>query len=156
MKVGKLKDKKVYYAQAQKARVIGFEEVVRDISEMSSLTTGDVRNAIDRIAYYLKRELTAGNVVQLGQIGTFSLTAYGRCLTDPTEVDALSVRKPKIKVHINKYLRGAIDAYSVSVYNPYRRKDEGGGSGATLPGGSGGAQGGSTEGGGSRDPESSL
>lgn len=156
MKMGKYKDQKVYYAQAQKSRLIDFDEVVRDISEMSSLTTGDVRNAIDRIAYYLKRELTAGNVVQLGQIGTFSLTAYGRCLTDPTQIDAHSVRKPKIRVHINKYLRGAINEYSVSVHNPYRRKDESAGSGSTLPGGSGGTQGGSAGREGGSDPESSL
>lgn len=71
MKIGKHKGKTMYYAQVDKPRVIEYEDVIKDIAEMSSLTTGDVRNAIDRLAYYLQRELTEGNTVKLGQIGTF-------------------------------------------------------------------------------------
>ena len=85
MKVGKHAGKTMYYAEAQKSKVIDFEEVIRDVAEMSSLTTGDVRNAVDRLAYYLKRELAEGNTVRLGQIGTFRLYV-GRSLYNPASL----------------------------------------------------------------------
>ncbi|MDO4692769.1 MAG: histidinol phosphate aminotransferase [Porphyromonadaceae bacterium] len=153
MPFGKYKGQTMYYAHANKGRTISFEEVVQDISEMSSLTTGDVRNAIDRIAYYLRRELMAGNTVQLGQIGTFQILANGRYVTDPSLVDATTVKRPKLKIIANNYLRSAVDGYRVMVDNPYKKKGQPAPP-STIPGGSG--SGGTSEGSNSGLPEAGL
>lgn len=122
MPIGKHKGKKVYYAEAHRPRVINFEEVISDISEMSSLTTGDVRNAIDRIAYYLRRELSAGNTIQLGQIGTFKLSVGSKYHEKPTEVSADTLKRPKLRIIPNSYLKSSANLLKVNVDNPYRRK----------------------------------
>ena len=122
MKVGKHAGKTMYYAEAQKSKVIDFEEVIRDVAEMSSLTTGDVRNAVDRLAYYLKRELTEGNTVRLGQIGTFRLYAPGRFMEHPEEVNAMTIKGAKIQFIQNRHLREASSLIKVAVDNPYLTK----------------------------------
>ncbi|KGN71937.1 HU family DNA-binding protein [Porphyromonas sp. COT-239 OH1446] len=154
MPIGKHKGKTMYYAEANRGRVINFEEVVADISEMSSLTTGDVRNAIDRIAYYLKRELVAGNTIRLGQIETFKLVARGAYKEDPIEVDADTVKKPRLRIIANGYLRSAANQFRVNVDNPYRRDKQ---KPQTPPSSSpGGTEGQSSGGGSSEHPNLGL
>ncbi|WP_314080230.1 HU family DNA-binding protein [Hoylesella pleuritidis] len=104
MKIGPKKGKTMYFAKADKPRIITFEEVIKDIAEMSSLTTGDVRNAIDQLAYYLHRELAEGNTVQLGQIGTFSVQAAGKQMEKEEDVTAATIKTPKIRFYLNAYL----------------------------------------------------
>lgn len=121
MKIGKDKGKTKYYAQPDKPRIITFEEVVTDIAEMSSLTTGDVRNAIDRLAYYLQRELSEGNTVQLGQIGTFRMRTSSRFVDSLEEVDASILKEPKVEFVVNSHLRAAKNNLRVQVHNPHAK-----------------------------------
>lgn len=142
--IGKHKDKVCYQAKSVPGRIIGLEEVVRDISEMSSLTTGDVRNALDRIGYYLRRELSGGNTVQLGSIGTFKLQAGGKQVLTAEEVDASTIRKPRVQIFMGSDLRGAVDQVRMVLHNPFTRtetpsgssKPSGSGSAPSTPGGS--------------------
>ncbi len=117
--IGKAKGQQVYQAKAKNIRTISLEEVVADISEMSSLTTGDVRNALDRIAYYLRRELTAGNTVQLGTIGTFRMSIAGRYVQDAKQANATSLRRPRIRLIPGRSLREAVEAVRTEVDNPF-------------------------------------
>ena len=113
MKIGKHKGKTMYYAQVDKPRVIEYEDVIKDIAEMSSLTTGDVRNAIDRLAYYLQRELTEGNTVKLGQIGTFRVAVPSKYVETEKEVNASILKKAKIQFYINRTLSAVADRFAV-------------------------------------------
>lgn len=150
-KMGKHKGQTRYYAKPTPTRKIGFEEVIRDISEMSSLTSGDVRNAIDRLSYYLRRELAAGNTVQLGQIGTFRIIAASRHVEHEEQVTTAIIKRPRILLHLTKELRSATRELQLSVHNPKAK-----GEAPQSPGGSssGGSDTGDqyTGGGGSGDP----
>lgn len=123
---GKYKGQTRYYAKPVPTRKISFEEVVVDISEMSSLTTGDVRNAIDRLAYYLRRELSAGNTVQLGQIGTFSIIATSKQVAKQEEVNASIIKRARVYLHMTASLRSAARSLQVSVNNPLVKPKEDG------------------------------
>ena len=127
MKIGPKKGKTMYFAKADKPRIITFEEVIKDIAEMSSLTTGDVRNAIDRLAYYLHRELAEGNTVQLGQIGTFSVQAAGKQMEKEEDVTAATIKTPKIRFYLNAYLHESMKSLRFSVNNPEAKQHKGGG-----------------------------
>lgn len=122
LRVGKDKGKERYYAKSDKPRVISYEDAIRDIAEMSSLTTGDVRNAIDRLAYYLQRELAEGNTVQLGQIGTFRVSAQGKYLEKAEDVNAGTIKPARIQFVLNSYLKSALYKLHYAVDNPYSRK----------------------------------
>lgn len=150
--IGKHKDKLCYQAKPVAGRIIGLEEVVRDISEMSSLTTGDVRNALDRIGYYLRRELSGGNTVQLGSIGTFKLQAGGKQQLKAEDVDASTIRKPRVQIFMGSDLRGAVDQVRLEVLNPFTRtettssKSPGAGTSPSTGGASGSSSGGTGSG----------
>ena len=120
MKIGPKKGKTMYFAKADKPRIITFEEVIKDIAEMSSLTTGDVRNAIDRLAYYLHRELAEGNTVQLGQ-------AAGKQMEKEEDVTAATIKTPKIRFYLNAYLHESMKSLRFSVNNPKAKQHKGGG-----------------------------
>ncbi len=124
MKIGKHKGKTMFYAQVDKPKVIEYEDVIKDIAEMSSLTTGDVRNAIDRLAYYLQRELTEGNTVKLGQIGTFRVAVPSRYVETEKEVNASILKKAKIQFYINRTLSSVAQNIRFAVYRGNQKVDE--------------------------------
>lgn len=96
MKIGKGKEKAKYYAQPGKARIITFEKIAQDIAEMSSLTTGGIRNAIDRLAYYIERELSKCNTVQLEQMGTFKVRTASLLVNTLEKVEASILKRLKV------------------------------------------------------------
>ena len=124
MKIGKHKGKTMYFAQVDKPKVIEYEDVIKDIAEMSSLTTGDVRNAIDRLAYYLQRELTEGNTVKLGQIGTFRVAVPSKFVEKEKEVNASILKKAKIQFYINRTLSSVAENIRFAVYRGNQKVDE--------------------------------
>lgn len=139
LRIGKDKGKERYFAKPDKPRVVSYEDAIRDIAEMSSLTTGDVRNAIDRLAYYLQRELSEGNTVQLGQIGTFRVSAQGKYIEHAQDVHAGTIKPARIQFVLNNYLKSALGKLRYTVDNPFTRKtkpSEGSGSGQSGNSGS--------------------
>lgn len=143
MRIGKHKGRTMYYAQVDKPRVIEYEDVIKDIAEMSSLTTGDVRNAIDRLAYYLQRELTEGNTVKLGQIGTFRVAVPSKYVESEKEVNASILKKAKIQFYINRTLSSVAENIRFAIYREGQKVE--GGSSPSIPG-AGGEQGSSGSG----------
>ena len=154
LRIGKDKGKERYYAKSDKPRVISYEDAIRDIAEMSSLTTGDVRNAIDRLAYYLQRELAEGNTVQLGQIGTFRVSAQGKYIEKAQDVHAGTIKPARIQFVLNSYLKSALGKLRYTVDNPFTRKtkpSDGSGSGQSGNSGNSGSQSGGSDSGNSGD-----
>ena len=119
MKIGAHKGETMYYAKPEKAHIIPLEVVVQDIAEASSLTTGDVLNAIDRLAYYLRRELAEGNTVQLGRLGTFRVSVSSKYVATPQEVNASILKNPKVVYVLNDEMKLATKKLRLSVINPY-------------------------------------
>lgn len=63
-----------YYAQPAQVRNVSQQTVVTEIAEQSSLTTGDVKNALDRLQFVIKQHLLNGDSVKLDDLGTFSIS----------------------------------------------------------------------------------
>ena len=83
MKIGPKKGKTMYFAKADKPRIITFEEVIKDIAEMSSLTTGE------------KEEDVTAATIKTPKI-RFYLNAY---LHESMKSLRFSVNNPKAKQH---------------------------------------------------------
>lgn len=68
-----------YYAQAQSAGELDFEELCEAITSRSTCTETDVRASISGILYEAKRSLKAGRIVRLGDLGSLQvgLTSEG-------------------------------------------------------------------------------
>ena len=62
-----------YYAQAQSAGELDFEELCEVITSRSTCTETDVRASISGILYEAKRSLKAGRIVRLGDLGSLQI-----------------------------------------------------------------------------------
>jgi hypothetical protein len=66
-------DEKLYYAQTQATRTYSFDEICEDATDTSTLSSGDLKLATDRIVLLMVKSLRKGEVVHLGELGNFQL-----------------------------------------------------------------------------------
>jgi predicted histone-like DNA-binding protein len=71
-------DSRLYFAQSSATRVYSFEELCEDASESSTLTSGDLKIALDRIVKFLLKSLSRGEVAHLNDLGHFQLLARSK------------------------------------------------------------------------------
>lgn len=72
-KPGDDKAPKLFYAKAQAAGEITMDEMAEEISYATSLTDGDVLNAIRALIKQVNKNLAAGKIVRLENFGSFQL-----------------------------------------------------------------------------------
>lgn len=64
---------KKYYAKAQANGEITMDEIAEDISYATSLTDGDVLNALRALIQQINKNLAAGKIVRLENFGSFQI-----------------------------------------------------------------------------------
>lgn len=64
---------KLYYAKAQATGEVTIDEIAQDIAWGTSMTDGDVLNAIRGLITQLNKHLAAGKIVRLENFGSFQL-----------------------------------------------------------------------------------
>ena len=64
---------KLYYAKAQATGEVTIDEIAQDIAWATSMTDGDVLNAIRGLITQLNKHLAAGKIVRLENFGSFQL-----------------------------------------------------------------------------------
>lgn len=62
-----------FYPSIQSTGRVTLRDLVEEVSEMSSLTSADMMAAIESLLLIIPRELTKGNIVELGDFGNFWL-----------------------------------------------------------------------------------
>jgi len=85
-----------YYAAVNTKEVISFDELLREISDGSSLRSSDVKAVIDGLTSMMIKQLTSGRAVQFGELGTFSLSISSEGVEDIETVSAGQIKKSKI------------------------------------------------------------
>ena len=66
--------KRLYYPQVKLTGNVDTDVVANEIAELSSLTSGDVKNVVDNLVIVIRRHLLASESVTLDGFGTFRLT----------------------------------------------------------------------------------
>lgn len=64
---------KLYYAKAQASGEVTMDEMAEDISYATSLTDGDVLNAVRALIKQMNKHLAAGKIVRLENFGSFQV-----------------------------------------------------------------------------------
>lgn len=139
---GKHKDQTVYYAQQEMQGRMTLGAVENEIVQRTSLAKGDVRNAIASLAEVVNNALLNGLMVDLGDLGSFKIVANGKQMSSEAEVDATTIKKPRIMHYPKAEMKQHAERVAISV----RRDKEGS---STSGSGSVGTGGGGTSGGGS-------
>ncbi len=85
-----------YYASIVREQPVNLRKFAEDISEMSTMTTGDVYGVLELFMRRLHNYLEDGKIVRMGDFGSFS-PAIGSTGTDtPEGVNRTSITRLKV------------------------------------------------------------
>ena len=126
--IGPLKGKTVYYAMAKNKNYMTLDAVCQQIVDETSLSYGDVMNALITLGRLVCRGLKMGFNVDLGDLGSFRVYFPSKMTEKETDVTAASLKTPKVVFTPKAKMREAAKTAEVSVNNPARKKkkEEGG------------------------------
>ena len=96
---------KLYYATAVSAGEMTLEELCEDIAESSTVTSADVKAVLDRLGWILSKNLKAGRIVQVGELGNFRMTLGSSGVSTIEEFNTSLIRKPKVVFYPGKRLQ---------------------------------------------------
>ena len=100
-------DSKLWYAQGINAGEMSLEELCEDIAESSTLTSADVKAALDRLTWALNKNLRAGRIVKVGELGNFRMTFGSKGSENAEDFDISLIKKPKVTFYPGKKLQQA-------------------------------------------------
>ena len=110
MSKGALEDAKLYYPQVINQGRVSFDSLCDEVAEQSSLTSGDIKNCMDRLINCLVRHLKEGRSVDCGDLGSFRINIRSTGADTPDAYDAATMmRKPSIQYYLGKKLRDMQD-----------------------------------------------
>lgn len=110
MTKGALENAKLYYPQVINQGRVSFDSLCEEVAEQSSLTSGDIKNCMDRLINCLVRHLKEGRSVDCGDLGSFRINIRSTGADTPEAYDAATMmRKPSIQYYLGKKLRDMQD-----------------------------------------------
>lgn len=126
MNVGKNKGKTMYYAAQKNRQYITREMVVERIVRETSLSAGDVQNAIISLTAVLRDAMLMGASVDLADLGTFRVSVASKFVEKEEDVSAAILKKPKVVFSPRLKTRDTVERVQLSVANPKGRTQAGG------------------------------
>lgn len=94
-----------YLAVIKKVKKVPIDQVFDDIIDLSSLSKGDVKNAIDNFFFVISKYFVDGRGVDLGEYGEFQVTLQAKSVDTLEEVIVESIKKVNISYRIGTKLR---------------------------------------------------
>lgn len=73
-KIANKEGKKLYHPQVVTIGNVSLNDLAKEVAELSSLTTGDVKNTIDNLITVMTRHLQSGESASLDGLGSFTLS----------------------------------------------------------------------------------
>lgn len=73
-KIANKEGKKLYHPQVVTIGSVSLNDLSKEVAELSSLSTGDVKNTIDNLITVMTRHLQSGEGVVLDGLGSFTLS----------------------------------------------------------------------------------
>lgn len=101
---------KLFYAKAQAAGEVTMDEMAEDISYATSLTDGDVLNAIRALIKQTNRHLAAGKIVRLENFGSFQLQLQSTGADTEKKFTSANITSANIQFRPGKPIKAATRA----------------------------------------------
>ena len=114
----------MYYAVAKNSNRMTLDAVCQQIVDETSLSYGDVMNALTTLARLVCRGLKMGFSVDLGELGALRVYYPSKMVDKEIDVTAASLKTPKIVFTPKTKMREAAKTAEVSVNNPKRKKEK--------------------------------
>lgn len=99
---------KKFYAMPQQNSNIGFRELVKSISKLSTVNPPDIVAVLETLIDVIPESLKNGNIVHLGDFGSFYLTLQSTGKENSEEFTSADITGTKIRFNPGKVLKGEI------------------------------------------------
>ena len=93
---------KKYYAKMQASGEVTLDEIAEDIAYATTLTDGDVLNAIRALLKQLNKHLAAGKIVRLENFGSFQLQLHSKGADTEEEFTTANITDVKVQFRPGK------------------------------------------------------
>ena len=125
--IGKREGQTVYCAKLKTQQKLTNEMVIERIVRETSLSEGDVKNALVSLSNIVCDALKLGMSVDLAELGSFRLTVPSKMMDTPEEVTvADALKTPKITFTPKQKMRDAANAVELSIDRPKKETASGG------------------------------
>lgn len=124
LNIGKRKGQTVYFASPKSNQHLTNKMVVDRIVRETSLSAGDVSNALISLGAIVQDALLLGSSVDLADLGSFRVVVPPKMIDKEIDVTAETLKSPKIVFTPKMQMRAAAKAVELSVDNPKRKKKE--------------------------------
>ena len=106
MSAGAEPDDKLYYPVLVSNGRVSFDRLCEEVAEQSALTSGDVKNCVDRLIFNATTHLREGRGVDMGDLGSFRLALRSAGAADEASYDASTMmRAPSVVYTPGKKLK---------------------------------------------------
>lgn len=124
LNIGKRKGQTVYFASPKSNQHLTNKMVVDRIVRETSLSAGDVSNALISLGAIVRDALLLGSSVDLADLGSFRVVVPPKMMDKEIDVTAETLKSPKIVFTPKMQMRAAAKAVELSVDNLKRKKKE--------------------------------
>ncbi len=107
--------KKWYASPVQSGKVVTIKDIAKQISGRSSLTRGDLNNALDNVVDELPLFLKMGRSVQLGDFGTLRISFSSEGVENPKDFNTAMIRDVKIIFTPGKLLKEELSTLTFEI-----------------------------------------
>jgi len=101
-----------YYAEINNRYEITFEQLLGEITDMSTVSVGDTYNVMQTLIHLIKKHLQEGRNLKLGDLGSFYLTINSDGKDTMDEVDAKSIVQANIRYRPSVKLKEILNRLS--------------------------------------------
>lgn len=122
--IGKRKGQTVYYAQPVSQQHLTNKMVVDRIVRETSLSAGDVSNALISLGAIVRDALELGQSVDLADLGSFRIIVPAKMMDTEAEVTADSLKAPKIVFTPKAAMRNAAKSVELRVVKKKKGDNE--------------------------------
>ena len=132
--IGKREGQTVYFAKLKTQQKLTNQMVIERIVRETSLSEGDVKNALVSLSNIVCDALKLGMSVDLAELGSFRLTVPSKMMDSPEEVTvADALKTPKITFTPKQKMRDAANSVELSIDRSSVKASTGGGTATTNP-----------------------
>ena len=126
--IGKREGQTVYFAKLKTQQKLTNQMVIERIVRETSLSEGDVKNALVSLSNIVCDALKLGMSVDLAELGSFRLTVPSKMMDTPEEVTvADALKTPKITFTPKQKMRDAANSVELSIDRSSVKASTGGG-----------------------------
>lgn len=100
---------KKFYAQVKSVGETSLRELAKKISQTSTVSSADVMAVLEGFIEIMPQEIAKGQIVRLGDFGSFSLSIKSEGADKEEQVNANSIKSNKLNFRPGKVVKDALN-----------------------------------------------